>query len=291
MNIHHLELFYYVARHGGISEAVRNMPYGIQQPAMSGQIIQLEEFLGVTLFQRRPFELTPQGKDLYQFVKPFFDNLNGTAEKIRGGVAQSIRIGASEIVLRDHLPTVLQAVRKKFPKLKVTLREGYQPQLEEWLQKRELDLAYTLLDRKPPSGTSAMPLLKLPLILLVDKSSKLKSAKELWERDRIEDPLISLPTNESIYQYFQAGLTRLEVDWFSAIEVSTIDLVETYVAKGYGIGLSVAVPKVKLRPELRALALGDFPTVNFGMLWQGKSTSILEAFLTTSQQAAQVLMS
>ncbi len=46
MNIHHLELFYYVARHGGISEAVRNMPYGIQQPAMSGQIIQLEEFLG-----------------------------------------------------------------------------------------------------------------------------------------------------------------------------------------------------------------------------------------------------
>ena len=29
MNVHHLELFYYVARHGGIMEAVRNMPYGI----------------------------------------------------------------------------------------------------------------------------------------------------------------------------------------------------------------------------------------------------------------------
>ena len=61
MNIHHLELFYYVARFGGISEAVRNIPYGIQQPAVSGQILQLEEFLGVTLFQRRPFELTPAG--------------------------------------------------------------------------------------------------------------------------------------------------------------------------------------------------------------------------------------
>ena len=53
MNIHYLELFYYVARHGGISEAVRNMPYGIQQPAMSSQVIQLEESLGLTLFQRR----------------------------------------------------------------------------------------------------------------------------------------------------------------------------------------------------------------------------------------------
>jgi hypothetical protein len=81
MNVHHLELFYYVARHGGIMEAVRNIPYGIQQPAVSGQIIQLEEFLGVTLFQRRPFSLTPQGKELYEFIKPFFENLTPMAEK------------------------------------------------------------------------------------------------------------------------------------------------------------------------------------------------------------------
>ena len=72
MNIHHLELFYYVARFGGISQAVRNIPYGIQQPAVSSQIIQLEEFLGVTLFQRRPFLLTAQGEELYSFIKPFF---------------------------------------------------------------------------------------------------------------------------------------------------------------------------------------------------------------------------
>ena len=45
MNIHHLELFYYIAKHGGIA-AVRNMPYGIQQPAVSGQIAKLEEALG-----------------------------------------------------------------------------------------------------------------------------------------------------------------------------------------------------------------------------------------------------
>src|SRR5213593_4383151 len=124
----------------------------LQQPAMSGQVIQLEEFLGVTLFQRRPFALTGAGEELYQFIKPFFDNLNPMADKLRGGISQQIRIGASEIVLRDYLPPVLQGVRKKFPKLKVTLREAYQPQLESWLQKQELDLAITLLDGKPPSG-------------------------------------------------------------------------------------------------------------------------------------------
>src|SRR5260221_8401246 len=111
MNIHHLELFYYVARHGGISEGVRHMPYGIQHPAMSGQIIQLEESLGVTLFQRRPFALTPQGEELFGFIAPFFNEVERVAEKIRGGVTEQIRIGASQIVLCEYLPAVLQAMQ------------------------------------------------------------------------------------------------------------------------------------------------------------------------------------
>src|SRR5512142_2834508 len=106
MNIHHLELFYYVARHGGITEAVRNIPYGIQQPAVSGQVAQLEEYLGVTLFQRRPFALTAAGEKLYQFVQPFFANLDQMAGELQGGKARQIRIGASTIVLREHLPEV-----------------------------------------------------------------------------------------------------------------------------------------------------------------------------------------
>ena len=82
MNIHHLELFYYVACHGGISEAVRHMPYGIQQPAVSDQVIQLEEFLGVTLFHG-PVEIWKTAQELwfvpsklhwlrYPFLETFF---------------------------------------------------------------------------------------------------------------------------------------------------------------------------------------------------------------------------
>ena len=45
--------------------------------------------------------------------------------------------------------------------------------------------------------------------------------------DRIKESLISLPTTESIYKSFQQGLGRLKVDWFTGIEVSTVELVET----------------------------------------------------------------
>jgi len=290
MNIHHLELFYYVARHGGISEAVRHMPYGIQQPAMSSQIIQLEEGLGLTLFQRRPFKLLPPGEELYQFIRPFFDNLETVEEKLRsGGKFQHIRLGAAEIILRDHIPVPLQNLKKKFPGLKVTLRSGYLPQIESWLQKQEIDFAVTLLDGKAPGGLNTMPLVKLPLGLLVPKASRVRSADELWQRDRIDDTLISLPTNESIARSFQEGLAKLGVDWFPGIEVSSLDVLEAYVANGYGIGLTVIVPKTTVGEGVRLLPLPTFPPVSIGALWQGKLTPITQAFLNELQERAKLL--
>lgn len=290
MNIHHLELFYYVARHGGIAEAVRNMPYGIQQPAISGQVIQLEEFLGVTLFHRRPFSLTPPGKELYDFIRPFFDNLTPMAEKLRGGVSQHLRLAASETVLRDFLPELLQELRRAFPKLKVTLREGYHPQVLTWLQQQEIDLSIGLLGAKPPSGINAIPLFKLPLVLLAPKSAKLSSAEALWKQDRIAESLITVPSNEPIRRAFQDGLARHKVDWISGIEVSSVEMVQTYVANGYGYGVTVHLPKLQLNPKVRALPLEGFDPVTLGVLWQGRRTPVLEAFLQLLERTAQELM-
>ena len=81
----------------------------------------------------------------------------------------------------------------------------------------------------------------------------------------------------------------LHVDWFTGIEVSTVDLVETYVANGYGIGLSVAIPKARHKPQIRILPLDDFDPVTFGVLWHGKLTPVTQAFLNTVQQAARTL--
>ncbi len=289
MNIHHLELFYYVARHGGITEAVRNIPYGIQQPAVSGQVAQLEEFLGVTLFQRRPFCLTPAGEKLYKFIEPFFSNLDGVASELQGGTLRQIRIGASTIVLRDHLPDLFQNVRKKFPNLKIGLREGYQAELESLLQKEELDLAVTLIEKKSASGIHSVALLELPLVLLTQKEGRITNAEQLWQRDKIEEPLICLPSAEAMCKNFQQNLAHMKVDWFPSIEVSSIDLIETYVASGFGIGLSVLIPKAKARPDLRVLPLPEFPPVIMGALWRGRSSALVQTFLDELQLRARQL--
>ena len=287
MNIHHLELFYYVARHGGIMPAVRNIPYGIQQPAVSAQVAQLEEFLGVTLFQRRPFALTPAGDKLYAFVQPFFSNLEKIAQEFQGGQARRISIGASTIVLRDYVPDLLQGVQKKFPGLKVTLREGYPAYLEELLQKSEVDFVVTLIQKKSPVGIRMLPLLELPLVLLVETASPVTSAGQLWKRDKIDEPLICLPPETPISKNFQKKLGELGVDWFPGIEASSVDLIETYVANGLGIGVSVAIPKKKLPGNVRCVPLPGFSPVMIGAMWRGHMTPLLEAFLDEVKSRAK----
>ena len=289
MNIHHLELFYYVARHGGISEAVRNIPYGIQQPAVSGQIAQLEEFLGTTLFHRRPFSLTPAGETLYRFIEPFFSGLGAVASELQGGDTHQIRIGSSDIVLRDHLPEILRAARKKFPRLRAAMREGYQPELEAMLQRQELDLAVTLMEKKPLAGVNSAILIELPLVLLVPKHSVIKSAEELWKRDKITEPLICLPPSEPICKNFQQGLARIGVDWFPTIEISSVDIISTYVAGGFGIGLTVSIPKTKLSPKVREIPLPGFAPVVMGALWRGKPSAALQTILDEFTARARVL--
>jgi DNA-binding transcriptional LysR family regulator len=289
MNIHHLELFYYVAKHGGIMPAVRNIPYGIQQPAVSAQVAQLEEFLGVTLFQRRPFALTPAGEKLYGFIQPFFSNLGKIAGEFQGGQARHARIGASTIILRDHVPGLLLGVQKKFPGLKVTLREGYPAHLEELLQKEEIDLAVTLIEKTSVPGIHSLALLELPLVLLVEAGSAVTSAEQLWKRDKIDERLICLPPGAPLCKNFQQKLGELGVDWFPSIEASSVDLVEAYVASGLGIGVSVAIPEKPLPPNLRALPLRGFPPVVIGAMWRGRTTPLLQAFLEEMKLRAKQL--
>jgi DNA-binding transcriptional LysR family regulator len=259
------------------------MPYGIQQPAVSAQVLQLEDHLGVTLFQRRPFSLTPAGQKLFQFVRPFFDGLPHIEEDLRGDSLQ-LRMGGSGILLRDHLPELLLSVRKRFPRVKLGLREGHRPQLEAWLRNQELDLAVTLLEGKPPSGLTAKPLLELPLVLLVEKKNPIRSAKDLWKQDPIDEPLICLPPTETIPRTFQQELTRKGLEWLPRIEVSSLVLIETYVSYGYGVGLYVDIPRYAYSPKIRVLRLDDFAPVVLGALWPGKITAVIEAFLEEIQQ-------
>jgi DNA-binding transcriptional LysR family regulator len=290
VNLHHLELFYYVAKNGGIMEAVRHMPYGIQQPAVSAQIIQLEADLGAKLFQRRPFKLTAPGEELFAFIEPFFGQVETVGERIRGGVTKLVRMGAPAPVLRDHLPAIMPQVRQQFPGLRLMLREASQSQAETLLNRQEIDFAVTVLEGKPGAGITAEPLIELPLVLLVPTATRWRSAEDIFQQDQLADSLISLAPHESMVRRFQEYLTQRRLAWATSLEVSSLDLVDVYVAGGFGVGLSCQLPGARRPTGLRVLPLADIAPLRIGALWRERLTPVNEAVLAAfKSRAAQVL--
>jgi DNA-binding transcriptional LysR family regulator len=288
MNIHHLELFYYVAKHGGIAAAVRRMPYGIQQPAVSGQIARLEEALGAKLFNRRPFSLLPAGAELFEFIKPFFDDMDKVAGRIRGA-SLHLRIAAPPVVLHDYVPELLRRVRRRFPSFRLQLHEASRADAERLLLAGDIDLAIMILDGKRRPEIHARPLLELPLILLVNRKDRLTTARQLWSRDKIEETLITFPRGDPVQAHFQHGLEQLGVEWFPGIEVNSTRLIEHYVASGYGIGLTVAIPGFKSPTGVSVIPLPGFPSVIIGVAWSGKLSPIAQQFLAEVEIEATVV--
>jgi DNA-binding transcriptional LysR family regulator len=274
MNLHHLELFYYVARHGGISRAVRKMPYGIQQPAVSSQILQLEEDLAAKLFERQPFRLTPDGEELYAFVRQFFDNVDEACGRVRKKNAPTLRIAASELILRDYLPSIIQQMKQRHPTLRFALKSGHQADMEKWLEEREIDLAITPLHTRPATTLESLPIVRLRLVLLVPKSSPAKSADYFWSQSPVAEALIRLPASEGITRSFDRGLQKRGVDWPVSIEASSTELVSQYVANGYGIGVTVDLPHLVKRKGIRALPLNDFEPVEVAALWRPPTNAL-----------------
>jgi DNA-binding transcriptional LysR family regulator len=283
MNVHHLELFYYVATHGGISAAVRHIPYGIQQPAVSGQMGKLEEDLETKLFERSPFRLTPAGEQLFAHVQPFFDNLGPLKQELQHGEEPELRLGGSEFVLRDHIPLVMQRMKARFPRLRFSMRTGFQMELEDLLRNGELDLAATLVEARPPARLRRLRMVNVPLVLLAHRRSKIQSVEELWAKKILNEPLVGLPAKTILTRNFQRGLKKIGVTWPQTVEAGSIDLTTRYVANGDGFGFNIGIESVVKHKDVRVLPLDGFEPLTMGLVWRGEPTPLVRTAIETMQ--------
>lgn len=288
MNLHWFELFYYVAQCGGISRAVAQMPYGIQQPAISEQMRLLEEDLGGPLFERQPFRLTAEGQELFAALKPFFVELDALVPHLRDRGHPHLRLSAAGMITTDHLPRVIGCMEALQPGIRFTLSTGSSEQMLGWLRGGQADLVITALGRQSHAGLAHRVLLTLPLVLLVPKSSPLRSAETLWTQPEIEEPLICPSLDEGVGHAFQKGLRQGGLRWMPRIVAHSVSAVAGLVAEERGIGVSVALPALERHPRLRVLPLPGFEPVAISALWQRADTPKLQSLLEVLQAQARL---
>jgi DNA-binding transcriptional LysR family regulator len=265
------------------------MPYGIQQPAISGQISKLEKTLGTKLFQRRPFGLTPAGFKLYNEIERFFGGLKELPDQIRGHAQQYLRLAAPAIIQRDYLPGILRGYKRRYRDFRLTLYDTNQATAEELLRKQEIDLAITELEDRPANFVKSCGLVQLPLVLVVPKRSRFRTINDFFHGNTPLQSLISLPPDEVISKHFHAGLKKLGLGWAPAIEVSSLELIDIYTSLGFGVGVSVAVPGARRKSNLRVLPLRKFSPLTVAALWTGDLSEPTATFLADIKKLANRL--
>ena len=102
-------------------------------------------------------------------------------------------------------------------------------------------------------------------------------------------PLISPPAGEYLAREFQAELHRRDLRWPARIEASGLELIDVYVAEGFGAGLSLEIPGFRRRPEVRGLPLRGFPKLSFCALWSGRLPALAAQFLELARSRAREL--
>jgi DNA-binding transcriptional LysR family regulator len=145
VNLERLIRFYAVADELSFTRAAKRLR--VDQPWLSRQIQQLEEQLGLPLFERttRRIALTREGKKLYEASRELAE-VAGKTRSLAGSLVaerrQRLRLGVSRacfwVPAKDVL---LDAFRTKFPKSIVETRGDITPALLDALEQHRIDIA------------------------------------------------------------------------------------------------------------------------------------------------------
>lgn len=148
MTLQELRYFVAVADTGHFARAAERCH--VSQPTLSTQLKKLEDYLGVKLFDRslRRVTPTPVGGEILRAARAIVEE----AEHIRvlaraqgAGTLESLRLGAIATVAPYYLPHAVRVLRRRFPQIKLLLREGLTAGLLQALATGDLDAALVAL--------------------------------------------------------------------------------------------------------------------------------------------------
>jgi len=142
MTLQELKYLVALADHGHFGKAAESC--FITQSTLSTQIKKLEDFLGVTLFDRSLKRVTPTpiGKEILQAARNIVeeaDRIRELAKHAQDPMSRTIHLGVIPTLGPYYLPHALTLVHKKHPGLRMLLREEMTPQILEHLLDGKLD--------------------------------------------------------------------------------------------------------------------------------------------------------
>lgn len=174
LTLRQIRIFLSAAKHMSFARAAEELH--ITAPAVSQQIKEMEEDMGVVLFVRenRKIELTSAGEYFLLYARRVSSTLNEAStmmERLRGTEASVLKIGLVSTA-KYFLPQVLVEFKKEFPNLQIKLEARNRQQLVELLRDGEIDIA--IMGRPPKEiDTRVEPFASHPHVFIASPSHPL----------------------------------------------------------------------------------------------------------------------
>jgi LysR family transcriptional regulator, nitrogen assimilation regulatory protein len=139
-----LNYFAKIAELGSITRAAQHL--NVAQPALSRHVRQLEDELGTQLLIResRGIRLTDQGRELFEHAKTILRDVQRAKDEVRGSAGSpggNTTLGMVPTICTQVAPALVSILRRDFPRIDLTINEGYSQPLMDWLDEGRLDLA------------------------------------------------------------------------------------------------------------------------------------------------------
>jgi len=267
-----------IAEHGSFQAAATACH--VSQPGLSAQVRQLEEHLGLPLFERgrKPVLVTAAGAEIVRRAREVLTGvaeLEEAARSLAAPLTGPMRLGVIPTLAPFLLPRVLPALRREHPALRLELHEARTEELVAGLGDGQLDLLLLALEA-PLGELETRPLFSDPFLLAVPRGHRLASRKRVRERDLAGETVLLLDDGHCLREQALSVCSRAGASELGDFRASSLTTLAQMVASGTGVTLlpELATQDAQRRLD-RDLVLVPFsrpaPKRTVGLAWRRSS--------------------
>ncbi len=254
LNMHQLRIFCAVARLGSFTRAGEELY--ISQPAVSAQVLALEQAVGTPLLHRlgRQIVLTEVGKVAYEYATRIFSltkELGQAVDDLKGLQAGTLLIGASATPGGYLLPQVMGAFKERYPHVRLELSISNPAGIVQQVLRHELDLGF-VGDPVSDLSLEASPYKPDELVIFASPQHRFASTHRIPMAELEKEQFVMRAGGQATRKWAEQSLREAGVQVQVAMELGNNEAVKRAVAAGLGIGM---VSRYALDFELQAVAL------------------------------------
>ena len=268
MNFQQLRSIREASRRGFNLTEVANVLF-TSQPGVSRQIRELEEELGVDIFERngkRLTGLTEPGKGILPIIERLLleaENLHQAGSEYSDQTKGTLAIATTHTQARYVLPKVVQQFRQAFPEVRIALQQSSPEHIAEWVMSGKADIGIATEGLSQFKDLVSFPCYEWNHVIVVPEGHPLLRKETLTLDDLANYPLITYDVGFTGRGHIDAAFVDAGLRTDIVLTAMDSDVIQQYVALGLGVGIVASMAIENNRTNgLRTIAADHLFTPN-----------------------------